>query len=262
MKANESRRSRFAFGRDPNAYDRGRMSFSTWIVRWALDRTSFRPGNRVLEIGAGTGQLTSELLAAGANVTALEPSDNLAEILRHRYGNGDTQTLEVVRTAFEDYDAPSSFALVTAANSFHWLDPAVSYRKTSEILDPDGRVCLFWYFPILADVVLQNRVNAIVREVGLDDLVREPVNYRESLQQRLADGRNELEESGYLQCLDWTLKQRTILYTLDEYSDLLSTYASSKDVTDLRRELQSSVVRTETSAELEVYEYACIAART
>ena len=215
----------------------------------------------MLEIGAGSGQLTGELLSADAHVTALEPSGNLADLLMTRYGDCDGQTLEVARDTFEDYVAPSTFALVTAANSFHWLDPAVSYRKTSEILDIDGRLCLFWYFPILADSDVQDRVNSIVQEVELEDLVREPVGYSESLQEVLAEGRNELDESGYLRCRDWVMKPRSILYSVDEYVDLTITYASSRDVSELRDMLNSSVFHTETSVELVVYEYVCIAAR-
>ncbi|MCY4128859.1 MAG: class I SAM-dependent methyltransferase [Gammaproteobacteria bacterium] len=262
MKANTSRRSRFAFGHDPNAYDRGRMSFSPWIVDWALDTSRFQPGHRVLEIGAGTGQLTVELLAAGANLTALEPSDNLADLLQNRYTGGDIQTFEIVRETFEDYVVPHQFPLVAAANSFHWLDPAISYRKASEILDTDGRLCLFWYFPILADSDVQDRVNSIVREAELEDLVREPVGYSESLKEVLAEGRNEVDESGYLRCRDWMLKPRSILYSVDEYVDLATTYASSKNVSELRDMLKSSVFHTETSVELVVYEYVCIAARS
>jgi len=50
------------------------------IARLAVDA----PGDRVLEVGAGTGSLTAALLAAGADVTAFDLDDNLVEILRSR----------------------------------------------------------------------------------------------------------------------------------------------------------------------------------
>ena len=37
-----------------------------------------QPGRRVLDLGAGTGQATGPLLAAGLQVTAIEPGPNLA----------------------------------------------------------------------------------------------------------------------------------------------------------------------------------------
>ena len=50
------------------------------IARLAVDA----PGDRVLEVGAGTGSLTAALLAAGADLTAFDLDDNLVEILRSR----------------------------------------------------------------------------------------------------------------------------------------------------------------------------------
>ena len=259
MKANTSRRSRFAFGLNPGAYERGRMPFSRSTVRWVLNGTHFRPGDNVLEIGAGTGQLTGELLAAGANVTALEPSDALADILQQRQKERGAGELEVSRDTFEEFVAPTTFAMVVAANSFHWIDPAVSYRKSVNILDKNGRLCLFWYFPILADAELQQRVNSVVRALGLDDLVREPIEYGASLQPSLTEGRNEAEESGYIRCLDWMLEPCRLSYPVAEYCDLLATYASAKDLSELRRRLLSSVFHDSPSVELVVYEYACVA---
>jgi len=50
------------------------------IARLAVDA----PGERVLEVGAGTGSLTAALLAAGADLTAFDLDDALVEILRSR----------------------------------------------------------------------------------------------------------------------------------------------------------------------------------
>ncbi len=259
MKANTSRRLRFVFGLNPSAYERGRMPFSRSIVQWALNRTSFRPGDKVLEIGAGTGQLTGELLAAGANVTALEPSDTLADSLQRIHKEGDAGELNVSRDTFEDFVAPNTFALVVAANSFHWIDPSISYQKSADILDKDGRLCLFWYFPILADAELQRRVNSVFRAHGVEDLVRDPLGYSETLRQLLNDGRDEAEESGHLRCLDFVLEPRRLSYPVAEYCDLLTTYVGEKGLTELRNDLYSSVFHDSTNVRLTVYEYACVA---
>ena len=259
MKANTSRRARFAFGSDPIRYARGRMSFSRWVVKWALDRTHFESGDHVLEIGAGTGQLTRELLAAGARVSALEPSDELANLFLHACEDRDLGSIEVIRETFEDYVSPNTFALVTAANSFHWIDPDVSYRKAAEILDPEGSVCLFWYFPILANVDTQRRANSIFEELGFAELMRDPIEYGKSLLELLEAGRNELDESGDLRCREWVLNPHHIQRSVDEYCDLIATYASGKDISDLRERILNSVLYDVNSVELVVHEYACVA---
>ena len=53
---------------------------SARIARVTVDA----PGERVLEVGAGTGSLTAALLAAGAELTAFDLDDALVEILRSR----------------------------------------------------------------------------------------------------------------------------------------------------------------------------------
>jgi 16S rRNA A1518/A1519 N6-dimethyltransferase RsmA/KsgA/DIM1 with predicted DNA glycosylase/AP lyase activity len=47
------------------------------VVRRAAAAVGLEPGARVLEVGAGTGQLTQALLEVGFDVVALEPGDAL-----------------------------------------------------------------------------------------------------------------------------------------------------------------------------------------
>lgn len=57
---------------DPNTSGR--------IARLAVDA----PGDRILEVGAGTGSLTAALLGLGAELTVFDLDDSLVEILRER----------------------------------------------------------------------------------------------------------------------------------------------------------------------------------
>lgn len=77
---------------DPRVADR--------IAALALDG----PGERILEIGAGTGALTSALRSREARVTALEIDPALIEILRGRPDLADVEILEADAMQF-DYDA-------------------------------------------------------------------------------------------------------------------------------------------------------------
>jgi 23S rRNA (adenine-N6)-dimethyltransferase len=55
---------------------------------------AIRRGELVLDIGAGTGALTSQLLAAGARVVAVELHPRRAEALRQRFGGKSITVLE------------------------------------------------------------------------------------------------------------------------------------------------------------------------
>ena len=258
MKANQNRRDRFAFGIDSDRYDRGRPPFSRRIVQWALAKSRFTTGDRVLEIGAGSGQLTGELLHAGAAVAALEPSDGLAKLLREKCA-GRESSLDVRSATFERFETDEKFAVVTAANAFHWTDPGVSYRKAAGLLAPGGWLCLFWYFPILADSSRQHRVNEVVREHGFDGLARDPEGYRDALRQPLAVGRDEIDSSGWFRCKDWLLEPRSVRCSVGNYLDLLATFASAEDLTTVQSHLRRSVFDDIPTVELAVYEYACVA---
>lgn len=258
MKTNNDRSGRFAFGVDPDRYHRGRPPFSERTVRWALREAGFASGDRVLEIGAGTGQLSGELLRAGAAVTALEPSAGLAKLLRDSCAGAEVG-FEAVESTFEDFEPDGKFAAIASANAFHWIDPAVSYRKAARLLVPGGRLCLFWYFPILADPSRQLRVNAVVREHGFDGLAREPEGYGDALREPLAQGREEIDASGHFRCAEWLLEPRSVRRSVSDYLDLLATLASARDLTAVRSDLLGSVFGDAAGAELIVHEYACVA---
>lgn len=70
------------------------------IARLAVDA----PGDRVLEIGPGTGALTAALVRLGAEVTAFDVDPAMVEILRSREDLGGAEILEADALAF-DYAA-------------------------------------------------------------------------------------------------------------------------------------------------------------
>lgn len=78
-----------------------------------------RPGDRVLEIGPGTGHLTIALEARGLAVTAVEPGANLIEIAQAK-----APAVEFLHATLEQAELPAAhFRAVFAASSIHWPDP-------------------------------------------------------------------------------------------------------------------------------------------
>jgi 2-polyprenyl-3-methyl-5-hydroxy-6-metoxy-1,4-benzoquinol methylase len=60
-----------AFGDAAALYERGRPPYPPAALDWLLPRTA----RRVLDLGAGTGKLTRQLVARGLDVVAVEPLD-------------------------------------------------------------------------------------------------------------------------------------------------------------------------------------------
>lgn len=241
MRANTSRGLRLAFDAAAEAYDLGRPTFDAALLLPLLDAAGLKPGDLVLEIGAGSGQLTGGLLEAGLRVTALEPGARLAERLAQKFAGHDG--LEVIGASFEDYAPDQPFAAVLASNAFHWVDPEVSYAKAWAALAPMGSLCLIWNFPILADGVLQAKINGEVFVEGLEQLRRDPATFRASLDGAIAAGHRELAETE-LYGAPWTCWiDRRLAMTPDAYIDLQASYANTVGARDRLVRL-SSILQT------------------
>jgi SAM-dependent methyltransferase len=126
-------------------YDRHRPTYPDALIDQACQVSGIGPGDPVLEIGCGTGQLTRSLLARGLRVTAAEPGDQLIARARdHLHGAGDVQ---FINARLEDASLPPAhYRAVFSASAIHWIDPDVSWRKTADALVDGGTLALVSYF--------------------------------------------------------------------------------------------------------------------
>ena len=76
---------------DGDAYDDFMGRYSTRLAPLFADFAGVGSGARVLDVGAGTGALTAELLARGASVAAADPSPEFAAVLRERFPDVEVQ---------------------------------------------------------------------------------------------------------------------------------------------------------------------------
>jgi SAM-dependent methyltransferase len=70
---------------DGDAYDDFMGRYSTVLATLFADFADVRSGMRALDVGAGTGALTAELLSRGATVAAADPSPEFVDVLRKRF---------------------------------------------------------------------------------------------------------------------------------------------------------------------------------
>jgi SAM-dependent methyltransferase len=125
-------------------YDRVRPAYPDELVDRACKVAGIGSGDRVLEIGCGTGQLTRSLLARGLCVTALEPGDRLIRVAGKNLK--DVGDVEFLHARLEDTQLTrGSYEAVFSASAIHWVDPDQSWRKIAHALAPGGTLALIQY---------------------------------------------------------------------------------------------------------------------
>jgi ubiquinone/menaquinone biosynthesis C-methylase UbiE len=121
-------------------YERARPGYPDEAVAWLAERLAIGPGRDVLDLAAGTGKLTRQLVPFGARLLAVEPLDAMrAELERAVPG------VEALAGTAEAIPLPNgSVDAVTCAQAFHWFRPDEATREIARVLRPGGGAALRW----------------------------------------------------------------------------------------------------------------------
>jgi SAM-dependent methyltransferase len=128
---------RTTFNEAAELYDKARPDYPTEVFDDLGNLGGLQAGDRILEIGCGTGQATVPLAERGYRVVALELGAQLAAIARRNLAR--FPAVEVVTSGFEDWPLPAEpFDAVVSATAFHWINPAVRVIKSADALRLGG----------------------------------------------------------------------------------------------------------------------------
>jgi SAM-dependent methyltransferase len=125
-----------SFGAEAAAYERGRPSYPPEAIDWLLPRGA----RDVLDLGAGTGKLTTRLVERGLSVVAVDPIPEMLEVL----SNSLPDTPALLGTAEEIPLPDDSVDAVLVAQAWHWFDPMRAVPEVARVLRPGGRLGLVW----------------------------------------------------------------------------------------------------------------------
>lgn len=125
-----------SFGAAAAEYERGRPPYPPAALDWVLPAGA----RRVLDLGAGTGKLTRQLVQRGLDVVAVEPSDGMrGELMRVLPGvralAGSAEQIPLDDGAVD---------AVLLAQAWHWVDPARAVPEVARVLAPGGTLGLVW----------------------------------------------------------------------------------------------------------------------
>jgi SAM-dependent methyltransferase len=127
-------------------YDAQRSGYPAALFADIMKLAQLRAGDRVLEVGCGSGQATAGFASAGLDVTAVDPGPHLIEIARTKFAGDDRVRFEA--STFEDWRREGrKYQLVAAAQSWHWLRDDIRWAKAAEALAPKGSLAIFGHTP-------------------------------------------------------------------------------------------------------------------
>lgn len=104
-----------AFRVDGDAYDAFMGRYSRQLADLFADFAGVTAGMRVLDVGAGTGALTAELVERGVTVVAEEPSPEFAAVLRARFPGVDVHETPAETLPFGDGEFDAALAQLVVA---------------------------------------------------------------------------------------------------------------------------------------------------
>jgi SAM-dependent methyltransferase len=211
------------FGSAAGLYHQARPGYPAGLYDELVHLARLQPGDRLLEVGCATGTATIPLARRGYRITCVEIGPVLAAQARRNLAA--FPGVDIAEGAFEAWRPPRqvTFGLVFAATSWHWIDPAVKYRKAWDLLRPGGHLA-FWsaghVFPAGGDPFF-HEIQDVYDEIG-EGL---PPGTGLPLPGDLPDQRAEIAQSGLftditVRHFDWEVS-----YDAEAYLRLLDTFS-------------------------------------
>ncbi|MEI7548647.1 MAG: class I SAM-dependent methyltransferase, partial [Actinomycetota bacterium] len=114
------------------------------FLTWISDEVRPHLGHRVLEVGAGMGAIATKLAAAGHEVLAIEPADNVFPELERRTAGTPRMTVRKVTSQQLLASGEGGFdSIVYVSVLEHIRDDVAELRIAHDLLAPGGSVVLF-----------------------------------------------------------------------------------------------------------------------
>jgi SAM-dependent methyltransferase len=241
----ERERLRRTFDAAAADYQDARPEYPDALYEALISLTGVVAGlDELCEVGCASGKATLPLARRGFAIDCVELGGALATEARRNLAG--FERVHVSHADFESWtpgqspgsvrdDGFAGFGLLFAATAWHWIDPAVKYRKAWSLLRPGGHLA-FWeathVFPETGGDPFFAQIQEVYEAIGSGM----PSGWVSPTPATLPDGRAEIEASGLFadvttRRFDWEIR-----YTADGYIRLLETFSSNLTMAPWQRE--------------------------
>lgn len=125
------------FGLVAETYHQLRPPTPSTAIDWLTEGAA---GSTVVELGAGNGLLTEQLIARGLRVHAVEPDSRMRAALAQRCPGASVLDGSAERIPYPD----GSVRAVLAGSAWHWFDPVGATTEIARVLRVGGTLGVAW----------------------------------------------------------------------------------------------------------------------
>ena len=131
------RSAAIGFDKAAEVYERARPGYPTEAIDFVLEQLGL---GLYVDLAAGTGKFTRELVARGRSVIAVEPVAGMRKTFKAVLPEVPILAGTAEAMPFDDHSVDA----ITAAQAAHWFDAARAVKEFHRVLRPGRRIALIW----------------------------------------------------------------------------------------------------------------------
>jgi SAM-dependent methyltransferase len=125
---------------DGERYQLARPDYPKDAVEFLVESLGIEEDAHILDLGAGTGIFTGQLIPYCAKITAVEPTPGMRDVLSQRLPSVNVLAGRDVAIPLDS----ATVDCVVVAQAFHWFDAQVALEEIHRVLVDGGRLGVLW----------------------------------------------------------------------------------------------------------------------
>jgi SAM-dependent methyltransferase len=210
------------FDKNSQIYNNARHGYPKEIYEIISNYKIFGANSAILEIGAGNGIASQEIYNKWApKLTLIEPGYSLCELSRQKFN--ENKNIIIKNTTFEEYQSGLLFDAIFSATAFHWIDAAIKYKKSYEILKDDGLLVLYWNNYGVENSDLEREIQEIYVKYGKG--TGDGKSVYEKQMEKIDGRKKEIEKSRHFKIIEHKIMKNVTRCAGENYMTLLKTFS-------------------------------------